>query len=345
LEQKYSLNDRPELNSLIAYCNEVILPKFAILEERRLEIKRKRLVRAPVYTVAFIAMVLIIAKVTGRNGFIPHFLFIGIGGAILYYFNGFFNIGKTAKIEIIPDMLSHLGWKHTADLQKSTDFYLLNRNGFVPKWSHKSYEDKIIGEINKVPFTAHEIHLTHGSGDSEVSHDLFLIKVASGNEFSGMTHVRTKKSKLDFNKNDVRGLDRVKFVSPKFGKLFDVFSTDAIEAQYLLPPNYIETLTIFKEELEGKRPDNIYVSFGNLAEEITQTFSAEAFYKMSATLESITFMDGHIYIILGASNFFEIKQPHLDLNDPMHIDAILNEIELIFRVFDYFKPMMKTPFS
>jgi len=307
LEQKYSLNDRPELNSLIAYCNEVILPKFAILEERRLEIKRKRLVRAPVYTVAFIAMVLIIAKVTGRN--------------------------------------SHLGWKHTADLQKSTDFYLLNRNGFVPKWSHKSYEDKIIGEINKVPFTAHEIHLTHGSGDSEVSHDLFLIKVASGNEFSGMTHVRTKKSKLDFNKNDVRGLDRVKFVSPKFGKLFDVFSTDAIEAQYLLPPNYIETLTIFKEELEGKRPDNIYVSFGNLAEEITQTFSAEAFYKMSATLESITFMDGHIYIILGASNFFEIKQPHLDLNDPMHIDAILNEIELIFRVFDYFKPMMKTPFS
>jgi len=294
---------------------------------------------------AFIAMVLIIAKVTGRNGFVPHFLFFGIGGAILYYYDGIFEIGETAKAEIIPDMLSHLEWEYSADLQKSTDFYFLNRNGFVPKWSDRSYEDKITGEVNSIPFTAHEIHLTHGSGDSEVKHDLFLIKVASAKKFSGLTHVRTKKSKLDFNKNDVKGLDRVRFVSSKFGKLFEVFSTDAVEAQYLLPPNYIETITIFKEELEGERPDNIHVAFGNVAEEISQIFSVEPFYRMSANLESMTFMDSHIYLILGASDFFEIKQTHQDMTNPKHIDAILNEIELIFRVFDHFRSFMRAPVS
>jgi len=345
LEQEYTLDRRLELNSLITYCNEVILPKLAVLEERRLEIKRKRLISAPVYAVTVFAIVLTIAKVTGRNGFVPHFLFIGFSGAILYYFNGFYNIGKMAKAEIIPDMLSHLGWKHTADLQKSTDFYHLNRNGLVPKWSDKSYEDKIVGEIDDIPFTAHEIHLTHGSGDSEVNHDLFLIKVPSAKKFSGITHIRTKKSKLDFNKKNVKGLDRVKFVSLKFGKLFDVFSTDAVEAQYLLPPNYIETVTSFKEELEGKRPENIHVAFGILAEEISQAFSIEPFCQMKATLESMTFMDGHIYLILGSSDFFEIEKLHLNLNDPMHVDAILNEIELIFKVFDHFKLMMKASVS
>lgn len=53
------------------------------------------------------------------------------------------------------------------------------------------------------------------------------------------------------------GKQRVKLENPNFEKQFDVFSTDQVEARYILTPNLMERLL----ELDSRFPGKITVSF------------------------------------------------------------------------------------
>lgn len=55
------------------------------------------------------------------------------------------------------------------------------------------------------------------------------------------------------------GKQRVKLENPNFEKRFDVFSTDQVEARYILTPNMMERLL----ELDSRFPGKITVSFRN----------------------------------------------------------------------------------
>lgn len=290
----------------------------------------------------FVAVGLLVAYRTGRSVFAINALFIGCAVWIIGFFSGGETVRNIAKAEIISDMLAHHGWDHAPKFKKSTDFYNLDKHDVFPKWNGKRYGDKISGVIGGVPFTALEIHLKHGGGDGEVNHDLLMIKVPSAESFKGVTLVRTKSALLDLNQRYVRApLKRIKFVSSQFEKLFNVYSTDGVEAQFLLPPDFIEHVTAFTYDLEGKTSDDFQIALGDMAEEISQILTSHALRQTGVSLQSMTFMDNHFYIVLGSSDFFEFKRTSLTLSDPIHVDTILTEIDLIYQIFDHFKKRMK----
>ena len=338
--------NRPELSSLIAYCDKVIRPRLAALEAQRIATKRKRYLRTPVYLVLSVSAVLLFVKITGWNGILPQLIFLVCGTSVLHLFSGFYKLKKLAKSEIISDIFSNLGWGYLPEFEKSTDFYLLDRYGIFPAWDKKKYKDKITGKIDNIQFEAYETHLTHGSGDSEIKHDLFVIKVQSTLNFLGVTHIAKRRPKFDLNRFDLsrrslEGLKRVKFVSSKFEKQFDVFSTDGVEAQYLLSPDRVEELMAFKRYLEGDDTSEIQMALGNFAEELSEIFTHGNLGNIQTTIRSITYFEGHIFFILAASDFFEIKNTQLDLSDPFHVDIILEEVDLIYQVFDHLKTWMR----
>lgn len=125
-------------------------------------------------------------------------------------------------------------------------------------------EDLIQGRAGKTVFSCAEVHAeerkTRVDSKGRTSHywvDIFkgfLFIADFQKDFQGHTTVqRNSLFKLGF------GSSRVKLENPDFEKTFDVYSTDQIEARYLLSPSMMERLLV----LETGFNKGITVSFQN----------------------------------------------------------------------------------
>lgn len=302
---------REELKSLVVYCENVIRPNLATLGFEYIETKRRLFNRKLIHILLFLITVSVLPMFIdgGLKNIFKCLLVIWAAIILFSSSNKHHDIVIDAKARILPDMLSHLGWGYTARLAESSDFKHLNEYGIFPIWERVSHQDKIKGEISNIPFTAHEINLEWGTGDNKINNGFFLIKAPTLQKTSGVTFIRAKNLSSNLL-GRVKKLKRIKFVSSDFEKSLDVFSNDAVEAHFLLPPDELENITAFCQD-------------------------------MKRNLQSIVFMDDNLYIILRANDFFEIKRMQVELAEPIHVDSILDEIELIFKVFDYLKPLMK----
>lgn len=125
-------------------------------------------------------------------------------------------------------------------------------------------EDLIEGRKGKTAFCCAEVHAeerkTRVDSKGRTSHywvDIFkgfLFIADFQKDFQGHTTVRRNSLfKLSF------GGSRVKLENPDFEKTFDVYSTDQVEARYLLSPSMMERLLKLETELNK----DITVSFRN----------------------------------------------------------------------------------
>lgn len=123
-------------------------------------------------------------------------------------------------------------------------------------------EDLIQGRVGKTDFSCAEVHAeerkTRVNSKGQTSHywvDIFkgfLFIADFQKDFQGHTTVlRNSLFKLSFSGS------RVKLVNPDFEKTFDVYSTDQIEARYLLSPSMMERLLALDREFNK----NITISF------------------------------------------------------------------------------------
>ena len=104
------------------------------------------------------------------------------------------------------------------------------------------YKENIISSI--ISYLCQEASYRPESGIAE--------SVFMNSRFQGQTVVfRNSWFKLNLGKQ------RVKLENPNFEKQFDVFSTDQVEARYILTPNLMERLL----ELDSRFPGKITVSF------------------------------------------------------------------------------------
>lgn len=124
-------------------------------------------------------------------------------------------------------------------------------------------EDRIEGRLDKTAFVCSEVHAeerktrTTKNGTQHYWVDIFegfIFMADFHKDFQGETLVlRNSLLKLQI------GTSRVKMENPAFEKRFDVFSTDQIEARYLLTPSMMERI-LKLDNLFGK---GITVSFRN----------------------------------------------------------------------------------
>jgi hypothetical protein len=152
-----------------------------------------------------------------------------------------------------------------------TDFKTAN---FFPNNHISRYrgDDNVSGKLDKTSIRFSELHAEEENKDSKgnstwttIFKGLFII-VDFNKNFNGKTYVLPDNNNKTFKKFFIFGEKRntafgelVKLESIDFEKVFAVYSTDQIEARYILSTSLMERLVNFR----GKADSNIFICFAN----------------------------------------------------------------------------------
>ncbi len=120
-------------------------------------------------------------------------------------------------------------------------------------------------------------------------------------KFLGQTVVLRDKGVL--NTNTVNGMKRVGLVDPAFESIFEAYSTDQVEARYLLTPDFMLKLTNLEASISGQK-----IRFG--------------------------FFDKTLHIAIELPLEFENEMMFKPLTDTRAIQKMLNEIDAVFHVIE-----------
>ncbi len=161
------------------------------------------------------------------------------------------------KRDIFPKILSFLGdYDFNAVCDRSIDHY--SRWGIVPHHDREDSEDQIRGSHNGVDIELFETKLQQRRRSGKRTYYVTVFKgvavsLTMHKRFHGKTIVvRDKGGVFNWIKDAVSGLERVALEDPQFEKQFEVYSSDQIEARYLLTTAFMDRLLGLRESLGGK---------------------------------------------------------------------------------------------
>jgi hypothetical protein len=217
------------------------------------------------------------------------------------------------KQKIVRKLINSIDENWEYDYQSYLDPNDYQRsNLFKIRYDRYSGDDLIQGQIDKTDFVFSELHTeyktttTDSKGNTKTQwHTIFkgIIGHADFNkEIKGNTYVLPDTAEKLFGKwgqklqSDSRG-DLVKLENPDFEREFAVFSTDQIEARYILTPSIMEALVEFKHIINN----NVYLSFIGSRMYFAISISANLFeprvFKSGLNFEDINSMYNHLNII------------------------------------------------
>jgi len=134
----------------------------------------------------------------------------------------------------------------------------------LPSHDNKNLEDQWSGTLGEQPFVLHECKLTEerGSGDNRRTETVFqgsLMSIGFNRDFIGTTLVERERNRRKWYgalKEEIEmsgiALQRVDMVDPRFEDAFAVWSSDGVEARYLVHPEYIERLIAVEQAYSGQ---------------------------------------------------------------------------------------------
>lgn len=180
---------------------------------------------------------------------------------------------KTIKVGINTAIARDLGVEYDPDVEPGVEFDKARRYGLVPKYDRDEFEDCWYGELGGNAFNLYEAHLEErrGSGKNRRWVTVFrgaIISLPFGREFHSTTLLQRKGKHnkwfglggtRDVIELDGHRLQYVDQVHPAFEDVFEVFSTDQIEARVLIHPSYIEHLIALEKSFHGKSIRALFV--------------------------------------------------------------------------------------
>lgn len=134
----------------------------------------------------------------------------------------------------------------------------------LPNYDREAFEDRWWGHVGEIPFSAYEAHLQQwqGSGKNRRLVTVFrgsILTIAFQRRFHGTTLVERSGTRITFfglrdsiSPGGVK-LDRVSMVDPRFAEDFWVWTTDPVEAHYLVHPEYVERLISVEQAFDGQK--------------------------------------------------------------------------------------------
>lgn len=180
-----------------------------------------------------------------------------------------------------------LGIAYAHDFEPGTGFARAEAYHLLPDHDRSRFEDLWHGDLAGHAFTLHEAHLEErrGSGKNRRWVTVFrgpIITIGFARDFHGTTLVsragRHRRFGIFGEKDaievDGRPLDMVDMVHPEFEDAFTVYSSDQVEARYLVHPRYIERLIALENAFSGK---NIRTLFKD--RELTLVLSTENMFE------------------------------------------------------------------
>jgi hypothetical protein len=227
----------------------------------------------------------------------------GIGAAILS------STARGVKDVLLPRVAAFCGARYARVVSDTSAIGRFRAEKLLPSYDRSSLEDEIKGTREGAAYSLFEAHLRDVRRDSKgrtTTVTVFrgqLLRVAFPQKFLGRTIVLRDAGMFNGFLGLGTDLQRVGLVDPKFEKVFEVLSTDQVEARYLLTPVFMERLLKLEELLHGKK--------------------ARA-----------AFSDGDLLVAIEGGNLFEAGSMFKPLADRARVDRVLKEIQSVHGVID-----------
>jgi len=291
---------------------ERIRPCFAENEAGRLDAVKSFWRRAWIGAAVSAALAIVVGIWAGdaMAGFVVVFM-AGIATWIIAY-QPLAKVGRKLKQEYCAAIAEAIGAGFTLEGFDPPAFERLRRLRLVPGFSRSKFEDLFVGAHKGASFALYEGHLEQRSTDSKGRTrytTVFrgqLIRMHFPRDFLGVTIVRRDAGVFNaFGGGDHGGrkLERVRLVDSRLEKAFEIWSTDQVEARYLLHPVMMERLLQLETSLHGKRL-------------------------------RCAFEDGDLLVAVEGGDLFEPGDLFKPLVDPTRARRIVDEIASVVRVMD-----------
>lgn len=190
---------------------------------------------------------------------------MGIGAGVWIYAPRAKAVRQT-KEGINAALARALGLEYSHDLEPGTGFIRATTFGMVPHFHRSTFEDLWSGELGGRAFTLHEADLKQRRQSDKNTRYVTVFRgpvmtIACDRQFHGTTLVEraNKHRKFGFfgekDSLEIADLDltKVDMVHPGFEDEFSIYSTDQVEARYLVHPTYVERLIALEQAFSGKK--------------------------------------------------------------------------------------------
>jgi hypothetical protein len=214
-------------------------------------------------------------------------------------------------------------------LQRAANFpYLdnLKASKIIPEYDRAQIEDEIKGSYKNISIELFESTLEEWSHSSDnrgtpryvTKFRGVFILLSCNKQFSGQTVIVKKSMISDFLGLSFEGLEPVNLEDPQFASHFSVYSTDQVEARYLLTTSFISR-------------------FVELSNSINHRVSA-LFDLRHVTNISCSFFQNQLLMMIPSSrNLFELGDITQHAVDPQHFIDFVQDIRLIQAIIDDLK--------
>ena len=216
-------------------------------------------------------------------------------------------LAADVKNEIMAKLAAHFGFTYEPK-PASSDIGLFNDLGLLPYHSSANLEDGLSGEINGVPFTMAEAHLTKrtGSGKKRKTVTVFrglLLSFPSGRPAGERAALCSMDAEVELNEDE---LPAAGLGDPGFDGAFEVRAADREIARRL---------------------------FDSRARQAVQKLAA----RDDADDLRVGFTDGDLIIAISrGDNSFEVSKLGQRLADPGRVQAMVEQFAILFDVVDEF---------
>lgn len=245
---------------------------------------------------------------------VPLAVLSGIFGYALYWTGQrpLHRLTKEAKPLLVQPIAEAFGLDYDEDPGHQPTIEKLAEVGVLPGWDRATFEDRLAGTYKDVPFEFFEAHLedrrTQSSGRGTPRKRWVTVfngqcmRFRFDKQFLGRTIILRDAGMLNrFGGN--RKLQKARLESPEFEQAFEVFTSDQVEARYLLTPDIISNLNGLERSFGGRKL-------------------------------RCAFDDGDIIIVLEHGNLFEPGSLMNRLDDPDRVRELLDDFASVFRFID-----------
>jgi hypothetical protein len=320
--------------SFAEYYNQEIYPKAVEIEQDRVETLKKfkfRFIIALIVMVAAIALTIkyseqilgfqwqairngkvITPSCDGNHNFL--LLFIIVILPFIWSFRVIAKYESLVKAEIYPLIFKFFGnfeYKEESDI----DIGFVNSFDILPSYDMFLLENTVNGVYNDI-----NLHLTYATlqkrnnADRKIVYAVFtglFIFFTVNKKFNGKTIVRSKANDSSmFMTHLFEKLQPVTLEDPEFNERFAVFSTDQVEARYLLSTSFMQRLLDMTKMTNGSQ---IQCGFFN-NNLFLMLPTKEKFFEESSILIPATFTEDITHIIEQMSHICAITD-YLKLTD------------------------------
>ena len=220
-------------------------------------------------------------------------LTVGGGAAMLQ------GIHKKAKQALLHPVITALGYSHQEKGFEPVGFEDCRRYSLLPGHDRRDFEDWIEGEHDGARFQFYEAHLEEKRKSDKKTYYVTVFRGVIGrvqHQSSALGEtVFARDGGLFDGFSAPRGMDRAGMGENEFEKIFTVWTTDQVEARYLLPPNVMEHLAAMEARFGGK--------------------------KLRGAIAG-----GWLYFLIDTKNLFEPGSMFKPMDDPERFESLMSEI-------------------